>query len=133
MSTVLTYPTSLSQNLIANYHNEHHLSKIFSDVDGEFCCEEIVVRLIHFWEARNFKRGNSLIGFKLLFIDVKSETMQGFVSVSRFFRYEHVLKDNNVYRLNKFMLTPAKTLYKVSSNARSVSFTDQTTLSVEVE
>ncbi|CAN8320390.1 unnamed protein product [Cochlearia groenlandica] len=36
-------------------------------------------------------------------------------------------------RLNKFMYDPAEALYKVSSNAKSVTFTDKTLVEIEVE
>ncbi|CAN8324021.1 unnamed protein product [Cochlearia groenlandica] len=82
--------------------NSSAFPRSFADIDGEFCCQEIFVRLIHFREARNFKRGNALTGFELLFIDAK------------------------------FMLSPAKALYRVSSNDKSVTFTNQTTMEIEV-
>ncbi|CAA7018885.1 unnamed protein product [Microthlaspi erraticum] len=43
--------------------------KILEQIEGQFCNDPVLVRLIHFWEARNFKKGNILMGFELLLLD----------------------------------------------------------------
>ncbi|CAA7016221.1 unnamed protein product [Microthlaspi erraticum] len=45
--------------------------QVLSQIDGQFCNDEVVVRLIHFWEARNFKKGNILMGLELLLLDAE--------------------------------------------------------------
>ncbi|CAN8254992.1 unnamed protein product [Cochlearia groenlandica] len=46
-------------------------NRSFSSIDGDFCRDPVIVRLIHSWEARNFRRGNALMGLELLLIDLK--------------------------------------------------------------
>ncbi|CAA7019686.1 unnamed protein product [Microthlaspi erraticum] len=43
--------------------------KVLQKIDGQFCYEEVLVRLLHFWKVRNFKRGNALIGVESLLHD----------------------------------------------------------------
>ncbi|CAL9234414.1 unnamed protein product [Arabidopsis halleri] len=64
-------PTSLTEKPLSR--------KTFDDLEGVFSEEEVLFRLIHFWEARNHTRGNSLIGLELLLIDEKSTTIQAFI------------------------------------------------------
>ncbi|CAN8288904.1 unnamed protein product [Cochlearia groenlandica] len=47
------------------------LHRSFSSIEGDFCREPVVARLLHSWEARNFRRGNALMGLELLLIDLK--------------------------------------------------------------
>lgn len=35
--------------------------KVLDNLDGQFCNQEVLVRLLQFWEARNFKKGNVLM------------------------------------------------------------------------
>uniref|UniRef100_A0A1J3HYH3 Replication protein A 70 kDa DNA-binding subunit B/D first OB fold domain-containing protein n=1 Tax=Noccaea caerulescens TaxID=107243 RepID=A0A1J3HYH3_NOCCA len=101
-------------------------SKTFGDLQGKFFDDEIIVRLIHSWEARNFKKGNLLMGVELLLIDRKSTTIQAFISANRLHGHKSALKSNRVYRLKKFMITPCKTVYKVASHRYGICFTDET-------
>ncbi|CAN8323461.1 unnamed protein product [Cochlearia groenlandica] len=105
-----------------------HTTRSFSSIEGDFCREPVIVKLIHSWEVRNFRRGNALMGLELLLIDLKGETMQGFVAASRIFRFESTLKAGGIYKLNKFTLVPVRDMYKVSANKSVAVFSDQTTL-----
>ncbi|KAL0713331.1 hypothetical protein Bca4012_020309 [Brassica carinata] len=71
----------------------------FDNLEGDFCNNEVLVRLIHCWEARNFKKGNILMGVELLLIDSKSTTMQGFISTHFLPRHKDDLKPNTIYKL----------------------------------
>ncbi|KAL1220395.1 Replication protein A 70 kDa DNA-binding subunit A [Cardamine amara subsp. amara] len=102
--------------------------KTFDDLDGDFCKDEVLVRLIHFWEARNHTRGNALLGIELLFIDTKSTTMQGFIPANSIFRYEDSLKRNALYKLKNFIINPRKKVYRVSDHKSAIFFTNQTSL-----
>ncbi|CAH2047989.1 unnamed protein product, partial [Thlaspi arvense] len=105
--------------------------QILNNNQGDFCNEEVLARLVHFWEARNFKKGNILMGVELLFLDSESNAVQAFISANRLYRYEDKLKSSSVYKLKKFMIKPCKTLYKVTDHAKAICFTDHTTM-VEV-
>ncbi|CAA7028443.1 unnamed protein product [Microthlaspi erraticum] len=50
--------------------------QVLSQIDGQFCNDEVVVRLIHFWEARNFKKGNILMGLELLLLDAENNAVK---------------------------------------------------------
>ncbi|CAH2052202.1 unnamed protein product [Thlaspi arvense] len=101
-------------------------TKTFDGLQGDFCKDEILVRLIHFWEARNFRQGNALMGVELVLIDTNATRIQGFISANRLFRYKDKLKRNSIYKLSKFVSNPSKKLYRVASHKYSISFTDQT-------
>ncbi|WZZ50621.1 hypothetical protein YC2023_050728 [Brassica napus] len=80
--------------------------KTFDDLQGDFFNQEIFVRLIHYWEARNFTKGNTLMGIELLLIDSKP---------------------NTIYKLNRFTIRPSKLAYRVSPHKHGISFTNKTT------
>ncbi|KAG2247827.1 hypothetical protein Bca52824_087455 [Brassica carinata] len=84
-------------------------------------------RLIHCWEARNFKRLNILMGVELLLIDSKSTTIQGFISTHFLPRFKEDLKPNTVYKLNGFSIRPSKSVYRVSPHKHGISFNNKTT------
>ncbi|XP_020884558.1 uncharacterized protein LOC9316793 [Arabidopsis lyrata subsp. lyrata] len=113
-------PTSLTEKPLSR--------KTFDDLEGVFSEEEVLFRLIHFWEARNHTRGNSLIGLELLFIDEKSTTIQAFIPANRISRYEKSLKPNSVYKMKKFIISPCKKLFKVSAHKYGICFTNKTDL-----
>ncbi|CAH2067764.1 unnamed protein product [Thlaspi arvense] len=105
--------------------------QILNNNQGDFCNEEVLARLVHFWEARNFKKCNILMGVELLLLDSESNAVQGFISANRLFRHEENLKRNSVYKLKKFLINPCKKIYKVSDHNKTICFTDHTTM-VEV-
>ncbi|XP_019085680.1 PREDICTED: uncharacterized protein LOC109126511 [Camelina sativa] len=82
--------------------------QIFDTIDGDFCKEDVLVRLIYFWEARNFKKRNMLMGVELLLIDSKSNAAQAYIPENCLFHYEGRLKSNSVYTLNNFMIIASK-------------------------
>uniref|UniRef100_A0A1J3JFH2 Replication protein A 70 kDa DNA-binding subunit B/D first OB fold domain-containing protein n=1 Tax=Noccaea caerulescens TaxID=107243 RepID=A0A1J3JFH2_NOCCA len=101
--------------------------QVLDKIGGQFCNEEVLVRLLHFWEARNFKKGNVLMGVEVL-LDSEGNSVQGFISPNRLFRHENNLHRSSVYKLKKFMVRPAKTLYRVSDHKHTIWFTDLTTM-----
>uniref|UniRef100_A0A1J3ECY0 Uncharacterized protein n=1 Tax=Noccaea caerulescens TaxID=107243 RepID=A0A1J3ECY0_NOCCA len=50
--------------------------QLLDAIDGQFCNQEAVVRLLHFWEARNFRKGNILMGADLLLLDGDQYSME---------------------------------------------------------
>ncbi|XP_010445679.1 PREDICTED: uncharacterized protein LOC104728396 [Camelina sativa] len=104
---------------------------IFDTIDGDFCKEDVLVPLIHFWEAQNFKKGNMLMGVQLLLIDSKSNAVQAYIPANRLFRYEGRLKSNCVYTLNNFMIIASKKVYKVSDHKHGIVFTEKISMVLE--
>ncbi|KAL0846923.1 hypothetical protein Bca101_020169 [Brassica carinata] len=99
----------------------------FDNLEGDFCNNEVLVRLIHCWEARNFKKGNILMGVELLLIDSKSTTMQGFISTHFLPRHKDDLKPNTIYKLKKFSVRTSKSVYRVSPHKHGIIFAKNTT------
>uniref|UniRef100_M4DZU6 Replication protein A 70 kDa DNA-binding subunit B/D first OB fold domain-containing protein n=1 Tax=Brassica campestris TaxID=3711 RepID=M4DZU6_BRACM len=99
----------------------------FDDLEGDFCNKEVFVRLIHCWEARNFKKANILMGVELLLIDSKSTTIHGFISTHFLPRFKEDLKPNTIYKLNGFSIRLSKSVYRVSPHKHGISFNNKTT------
>ncbi|KAL1219948.1 hypothetical protein V5N11_021726 [Cardamine amara subsp. amara] len=55
---------------------------VFDDLKKGFANKEVVVRVIHFWEARNPRKGGLLMGLELLLIDKKSTVIQAFITAN---------------------------------------------------
>uniref|UniRef100_A0A1J3GJD0 DUF223 domain-containing protein n=1 Tax=Noccaea caerulescens TaxID=107243 RepID=A0A1J3GJD0_NOCCA len=68
------------------------------------------------------------MGVELLLLDAETNAVQGFILANRLFRHENSLKWNSVNKLSKFMVRPAKMLYKVSDHKHVVCFSDLTTM-----
>ncbi|KAF8104457.1 hypothetical protein N665_0172s0087 [Sinapis alba] len=98
--------------------------KTFDNLEGDFLNKELFVRLIHFWEVRNFRKGDILMGVQLLLIDSKSTTIEGFISTHFLPRFKYELKPNTI---NMFNIRPSKSVYRVSPHKHEISFTSKTT------
>lgn len=46
-------------------------SFVFDDLRKGFNKNEVLARVVHFWEARNVNKGGLLLGFELFLIDQK--------------------------------------------------------------
>ncbi|CAN7121579.1 unnamed protein product [Brassica rapa subsp. narinosa] len=46
-------------------------SLVFDDLRKSFNKNEVLARVVHFWEARNINKGGLLMGFELFLIDQK--------------------------------------------------------------
>uniref|UniRef100_A0A1J3GY13 DUF223 domain-containing protein n=1 Tax=Noccaea caerulescens TaxID=107243 RepID=A0A1J3GY13_NOCCA len=99
--------------------------QILDKIEGQFCKEEAVVRLLHFWEARNFNKGNVLMVIQVLLLHSEFRDSSRRTASSR---HEDNLNCNSVYKLKKFMVRPAKTLYMVSDYKHTICFTYLTTM-----
>ncbi|CAN8288978.1 unnamed protein product [Cochlearia groenlandica] len=100
----------------------------FANIEGDFCRQPLTIKVLHTWEARNFRRRNAPMGLEMLLIDCSGQTMQGFVATNRIFCFKASLKSKVVYELNNFTLVPARTMYRVSPNKLCAIFTHQTAL-----
>ncbi|KAH0894355.1 hypothetical protein HID58_056784, partial [Brassica napus] len=89
---------------------------------------EVLARVVHFWEARNINKGGLLMGFELFLIDQKGTTIHAFIPANRIACYEEDLKAGVIYKIKKFLVIDNKTSYKVTSHKFLIQFTQQTVL-----
>ncbi|CDY72288.1 BnaUnng05010D, partial [Brassica napus] len=90
---------------------------------------ELRFRLIHFWEARN-THTKILIGIEMILIDEQGTVIQGFIQPSRIDAYLPHMIAGSLYRLIKFYGSKSKTMYRVSEQDVTISFSWNSVLSV---
>ncbi|WZZ68794.1 hypothetical protein YC2023_080164 [Brassica napus] len=90
---------------------------------------ELRFRLIHFWEARN-AHTKILIGIEMILIDEQGTVIQGFIPPSRIDTYLPHMIAGSLYRLIKFYGSKSKTVYRVSEQDVTISFSWNYVLSV---
>ncbi|WZZ73513.1 hypothetical protein YC2023_084883 [Brassica napus] len=90
---------------------------------------ELRFRLIHFWEARN-THTKILIGIEMILIDEQGTVIQGFIPPSRIDTYLPHMIAGSLYRLIKFYGSKSKTMYRVSEQDVTISFSWNSVLSV---
>ncbi|WZZ24210.1 hypothetical protein YC2023_007626 [Brassica napus] len=90
---------------------------------------ELRFRLIHFWEARN-AHTKILIGIEMILIDEQGTVIQGFIPPSRIDTYLPHMIAGSFYRLIKFYGSKSKTVYRVSDQDVTISFSWNSVLSV---
>ncbi|KAL0815944.1 hypothetical protein Bca101_072388 [Brassica carinata] len=103
-------------------------SLVFDDLKKGFNKNEVLARVVHFWEARNINKGGLLMGFELFLIDQKGTTIHAFIPANRIACYEEDLKAGVIYKIKKFLVIDNKTSYKVTSHKFLIQFTQQTVL-----
>ncbi|KAF3498662.1 hypothetical protein DY000_02054364 [Brassica cretica] len=103
-------------------------SLVFDDLKKCFNKNEVLARVVHFWEARNINKGGLLMGFGLFLIDQKGTTIHAFIPANRIACYEEDLKAGVIYKIKKFLVIDNKTNYKVTSHKFLIQFTQQTVL-----
>ncbi|KAL0813674.1 hypothetical protein Bca101_070117 [Brassica carinata] len=103
-------------------------SLVFDDLKKGFNKNEVLARVVHFWEARNINKGGLLMGFELFLIDQKGTTIHAFIPANRIACYEEDLKAGVIYKIKKFLVIDNKTSYKVTSHKFLIQFTQQTDL-----
>ncbi|KAL0696890.1 hypothetical protein Bca4012_064070 [Brassica carinata] len=103
-------------------------SLVFDDFRKGFNKNEVLVRVIHFWEARNIIKGGLLMGLELFLIDQKGTTIHAFIPANRIGCYEKNLKAGEIYKIKNFLVINNKTSYKVTSHKFLIQFTQQTVL-----
>ncbi|CAH2046998.1 unnamed protein product [Thlaspi arvense] len=108
----------------SNSQNEVRNHIFFNEIESGLRKEELVFRVIHFWEARNPTKGGLLMGLELLLIDEQGTVIQGFIAPNRMGLYDEILKRNSIYRLNNFFATNNKHIYRVTDHNFTICFTD---------
>ncbi|CAH2051482.1 unnamed protein product [Thlaspi arvense] len=100
----------------------------FDDLQKGFNGKNVLARIIHYWEARNAKKGGLLMGFELLLIDEKENVIQAFIPANRVGYYQPNLKADTVYNINNFLVIDNKTSYRLSAHKFLIQFTPKTVL-----
>ncbi|KAH0903694.1 hypothetical protein HID58_043197 [Brassica napus] len=91
--------------------------------------DELRIRLIHFWEARN-ALSKILIGLEMLLIDEEGTVIQGFIPPSRIDTYLRHMIPGSTYRLNNFFGSKTKNVYRVADPDVTIAFSWNSVLSV---
>ncbi|KFK41802.1 hypothetical protein AALP_AA2G173800, partial [Arabis alpina] len=70
----------------------------FDDLRLGRSSQQIVGRLLRFWDARNIKKDGQFLGIVLLLLDENSSTIHGFIPAARANDYRDVLHEGLIFQ-----------------------------------
>ncbi|KFK34688.1 hypothetical protein AALP_AA5G178700 [Arabis alpina] len=88
----------------------------------------IVVRLLHIWEARDFKTNNVLLSFECLLLDEKDCTIQASILPHRIHKFKEDLVEGQLFSITDFDVELATNRYRRSNHSCKLLFTENTVL-----
>ncbi|KAG2271268.1 hypothetical protein Bca52824_065823 [Brassica carinata] len=98
-----------------------------SDLQTGRSSSTVEVRLLHFWEARNVRRGGELMGIDMLLLDSQATVMPATVNVNRLAAHQTNFEAGSVYSLTGFEVTRCNQNYRLSDSSLLIRFSDSTT------
>ncbi|EFH40520.1 hypothetical protein ARALYDRAFT_331717 [Arabidopsis lyrata subsp. lyrata] len=90
--------------------------------------QQIVGRLLRFWEATNNKEDGELMGIVLLFLDEKNTVIHGFIPASLVDHNRYVLQESEIFNLSGFEVGRSTNLYKITDNPLAIRFLPSTNM-----
>ncbi|VVB16788.1 unnamed protein product [Arabis nemorensis] len=90
--------------------------------------QQIVGRLLRFWDARNIKKNGEFMGIVLLFLDEKCSVIHGFIPAARANEYRDVLREGLIFQLSVFEVGRCTNLYRITDHPFVVRFLPDTTI-----
>ncbi|CAN8255442.1 unnamed protein product [Cochlearia groenlandica] len=54
--------------------------RLFANIENDFCRQPLTVKVLHTWEVRSFRRGNTLMVLEMLLIDRSVSHLTGYFS-----------------------------------------------------
>ncbi|KFK39717.1 hypothetical protein AALP_AA3G279600 [Arabis alpina] len=87
-----------SVNVVAIPSQDNYVT--FDDLRLGRSSQQIVGRLLRFWDARNIKKDGQFLGIVLLLQNEKSSTIHGFIPAARANDYRDVLHEGLIFKAN---------------------------------
>ncbi|CAH8381728.1 unnamed protein product [Eruca vesicaria subsp. sativa] len=103
-----------------------NMTVFLSDLQAGRSSSTVQVRLLRYWEARNFRRGGELMGVDMLLLDSQSTMVPAIVHVNRLSTHQPNLEAGAVYSLNGFDVTRCGQNYRLSDSPLLIRFSETT-------
>uniref|UniRef100_A0A1J3F4X7 Replication protein A 70 kDa DNA-binding subunit B/D first OB fold domain-containing protein n=1 Tax=Noccaea caerulescens TaxID=107243 RepID=A0A1J3F4X7_NOCCA len=84
------------------------------------------------WEARDFRRNNTLLSVDCLLLDEKSTAIQASIHPRRLHKFRNKLEEGKLFKISVFDVKKNQHNYRLSDNAYKIYFSDKTAMD-EVE
>ncbi|ESQ33710.1 hypothetical protein EUTSA_v10009766mg, partial [Eutrema salsugineum] len=101
----------------------------FDDLRLGRSSQEIVGRLLRFWDAKNIKKDGEFMGIVLLLLDEKNSVIHGFIPAVRASQYHQQLREGLIVKLTDFEVGRCTNLYKITDHPFVIRFLPGTTIS----
>ncbi|ESQ46151.1 hypothetical protein EUTSA_v10000462mg, partial [Eutrema salsugineum] len=101
----------------------------FDDLRLGRSSQEIVGRLLRFWDAKNIKKDGEFMGIVLLLLDEKNSVIHGFIPAVRASQYRQQLREGLIVKLTDFEVGRCTNLYKITDHPFVIRFLPGTTIS----
>ncbi|XP_010473651.1 PREDICTED: uncharacterized protein LOC104753067 [Camelina sativa] len=92
------------------------------------CPQKIVVRIIHIWEVRDFRRNNILLSLECLLLDENGSAIQASVLPNCLPKFKDQLVKGQLYIINEFDVLPSSIRYRRTNHKCRIVFSDKTSL-----
>ncbi|CAH2047317.1 unnamed protein product [Thlaspi arvense] len=90
--------------------------------------QQVVGRLICFWDARNINKNGEFLGIVLLFLDERDSIIHGFIPVSLANQYSQTLIEDAIFNIGGFEVGMCTKLYKITDHPFVLCFITSTTI-----
>ncbi|KAL1214393.1 hypothetical protein V5N11_016059 [Cardamine amara subsp. amara] len=119
-------PPELSSYLI--------LAAIDDNIDSQQDSQRIVVRFLHSWEARNFKRNNVLLSIECFLLDEKDNVIQASIHLRCLHKFKTKLNEDNLLSISCFDVKNQLDRYRLTDHGFKILFNDLTIMdAIEVD
>ncbi|KAL1224486.1 hypothetical protein V5N11_035941 [Cardamine amara subsp. amara] len=100
----------------------------FGDLRLGRSSQQVVGRLLRFWDARNIKKDCEFMGIVLLLLDEKSSVIHGFIPAAHAEKFRNVLREGVIFCLGGFEVQRCTNLYKITDHPFVIRFLPSTTI-----
>ncbi|CAD5324562.1 unnamed protein product [Arabidopsis thaliana] len=90
--------------------------------------QQVVGRLLRFWDARNIKKDGQFMGIVLLLLDEKCSVIQAFIPAALASHFRQVLREGIIFNVSGFEVGRCTKLYKITDHPFLLRFLPATTI-----
>ncbi|AAD25622.1 Hypothetical protein [Arabidopsis thaliana] len=90
--------------------------------------QQVVGRLLRFWDARNIKKDGQFMGIVLLLLDEKCSVIHAFIPAALASHFRQVLREGIIFNVSGFEVGRCTKIYKITDNPFLLRFLPATTI-----
>ncbi|CAD5327063.1 unnamed protein product [Arabidopsis thaliana] len=90
--------------------------------------QQVVGRLLRFWDARNIKKDGQFMGIVLLLLDEKCSVIHAFIPAALASHFRQVLREGIIFNVSGFEVGRCTKLYKITDHPFLLRFLPATTI-----
>ncbi|EOA18266.1 hypothetical protein CARUB_v10006759mg [Capsella rubella] len=100
----------------------------FDDLRLGRSSQQVVGRLLRFWDARNILKNGEFMGIVALLLDEKCSVIHCFIPAARASQFRNVLQEGVIFSVAGFEVGRCTNLYKITDHPFVIRFLPSTTI-----